>query len=61
MKFEFHDTLKVSKEAKFRNRYTQVPHLTQDTTKVSGKIQQNTAHRRAKMLAVFQQLTTRLH
>ena len=26
-----HDAVKVSKDAKIRNRYNQVPHLTQDT------------------------------
>ena len=29
---------KVSKEAKIRNRYNQVPHLTQDTTRESDRI-----------------------
>ena len=28
---------KVSKEAKIRNRYNQVPHMTQDTTRESDK------------------------
>ena len=30
-------TLKVSNEAKIRNQYNQVPHLTQDTTQESDK------------------------
>ena len=35
--------MEVSKEAKIRNRYNQVPHLTQDTTRESDKtIKQHT-------------------
>ena len=45
---------KVCKEAKIRNRYNQVPHLTQDTTWESDK---NT-HKRAKRPALSQQVTT---
>ena len=35
MALEAHDLIKVSKVAKIRNRYNQVPHLTQDT---NGKV-----------------------
>ena len=50
--------IKVSKVAKIRNRYNQVPHLTQDTTMDSDK---NTIiHERAKRLALSQQVTARL-
>ena len=42
----------VSKVAKIRNRYNQVPHLTQDT---NGKVtnSQKTPHTRAKRSALF--------
>ena len=33
-----HNLLKVSKGAKIRNRYNQVPHLTQDTNGESDKL-----------------------
>ena len=45
--------VKVRKKAKFRNRYNQVPHLTQETTWESGKAQENTTHKRAKGLAML--------
>ena len=48
---------KVSKGAKIRNRYNQVPHLTQDTN-VKVKNSQ-TPQTRAKRLALSQQVTTR--
>ena len=50
--------IKVSKGAKIRNRYNQVPHLTQDT---NGKVRnsQQTPQTRAKMSALFQQVTTK--
>ena len=47
--------LKVSKGAKIRNRYNQVPHLTQDT---NGKVtnSQQTPQTRAKRSALSQQV-----
>ena len=49
---------KVSKSAKIRNRYNQVPHLTQDT---NGKVtnSQQTPQTRAKRSALSQQVTTK--
>ena len=49
---------KVSKVAKIRNRYNQVPHLTQDT---NGKVtnSQKTSQTRAKRSALSQQVTTK--
>ena len=49
---------KVSKVAKIRNRYNQVPHLTQDT---NGKVtnSQKTPQTRAKRSALSQQVTTK--
>ena len=49
---------KVSKVAKIRNRYNQVPHLTQDT---NGKLSnsQKTPQTRAKRSALSQQVTTK--
>ena len=51
-------TMKVSKVAKIRNRYNQVPHLTQDT---NGKVtnSQKTPQTRAKRSALSQQVTTK--
>ena len=48
----------VSKGAKIRNRYNQVPHLTQDT---NGKVtnSQLTPQTRAKRSALSQQVTTK--
>ena len=48
--------IKVSKCAKIRNRYNQVPHLTQDT---NGKVtnSQQTPQTRAKRTALSQQVT----
>ena len=40
--------LKVSKEAKIRNQYNQVPHLIHDTTQESDKPQYNITHKKAK-------------
>ena len=50
--------MKVSKGAKIRNRYNQVPHLTQDT---NGKVtnSQHTPQTRAKRSALSQQVTTK--
>ena len=49
---------KVSKVAKIRNRYNQVPHLTQDTNwKVTNS--QKTPQTRAKRSALSQQVTTK--
>ena len=50
--------LKVSNGAKIRNRYNQVPHLTQDT---NGKVtnSQKTPQTRAKSSALSQQVTTK--
>ena len=52
------ELLKVSKGAKIRNRYNQVPHLTQDT---NGKVtnSQKTPQTRAKRSALSQQVTTK--
>ena len=52
------DLSKVSKVAKIRNRYNQVPHLTQDT---NGKVtnSQKTPQTRAKRSALSQQVTTK--
>ena len=49
---------KVSNGAKIRNRYNQVPHLTQDT---NGKVtnSQKTPQTRAKRSALSQQVTTK--
>ena len=49
---------KVSDGAKIRNRYNQVPHLTQDT---NGKVtnSQKTPQTRAKRSALSQQVTTK--
>ena len=51
-------TEEVSKVAKIRNRYNQVPHLTQDT---NGKVtnSQKTPQTRAKRSALSQQVTTK--
>ena len=48
----------VSKVAKIRNRYNQVPHLTQDT---NGKVtnSKKTPQTRAKRSALSQQVTTK--
>ena len=50
--------IEVSKGAKIRNRYNQVPHLTQDT---NGKVtnSQSTPQTRAKRSALSQQVTTK--
>ena len=50
--------IKVSKVAKIRKRYNQVPHLTQDT---NGKVtnSQKTPQTRAKRSALSQQVTTK--
>ena len=54
----FDRMVKVSKVAKIRNRYNQVPHLTQDT---NGKVtnSQKTPQTRAKRSALSQQVTTK--
>ena len=51
-------SVKVSNGAKIRNRYNQVPHLTQDT---NGKVtnSQKTPQTRAKRSALSQQVTTK--
>ena len=51
-------TIKVGNGAKIRNRYNQVPHLTQDT---NGKVtnSQKTPQTRAKRSALSQQVTTK--
>ena len=46
--------INVSKKAKIRNQYNQVPHLTQHTTWESDKIQENITHKRAKLTGHFQ-------
>ena len=50
--------MKVSKGAKIRNRYNQVPHLTQDT---NGKVtnSQLDTTKRGKRLALSQQVTSK--
>ena len=50
--------VKVSYGAKIRNRYNQVPHLTQDT---NGKVtnSKKTPQTRAKRSALSQQVTTK--
>ena len=50
--------VEVSNGAKIRNRYNQVPHLTQDT---NGKVtnSQKTPQTRAKRSALSQQVTTK--
>ena len=52
------EIMKVSNGAKIRNRYNQVPHLTQDT---NGKVtnSQKTPQTRAKRSALSQQVTTK--
>ena len=50
--------LKVSNGAKIRNRYNQVPHLTQDTNKKVTN-SQKTPQTRAKRSALSQQMTTK--
>ena len=56
--FYFDNMVKVNKSAKIRNRYNQVPHLTQDT---NGKVtnSQQTPQTRAKRSALSQQVTTK--
>ena len=51
-------SIKVSKVAKIRNRYNQVPHLTQDT---NGKVtnSQKTPQTRAERSALSQKVTTK--
>ena len=44
----FYGASKVSKKAKIRNQYNQVPHLTQDTTLESDKTQENITYKTAK-------------
>ena len=52
------DRKKISNGAKIRNRYNQVPHLTQDTNeKVTNS--QKTPQTRAKRSALSQQVTTK--
>ena len=52
-----HTCTQVSKNVTTRNRYNQVPHLTQDNT---WETQVNITHKRVKRLALSQQVTTRL-
>ena len=58
VRIKFPDYIKISKVAKIRNRYNQVPHLTQDT---NGKVtnSQKTPQTRAKRSALSQQVTTK--
>ena len=51
---------KVRKNAKIRNRFSQVPYLTQDTVWESDKTQQHATYRRAKKTALSQQVTIML-
>ena len=48
--------VKVSKGAKIRNRYNQVPHLTQDT---NGKVTNSQLDTTAESQALSQQVTTK--
>ena len=50
--------MKVSKGTKIRNRYNQVPQLTQDTNGTVTNSQLDTT-KRAKRLALSQQVTTK--
>ena len=56
--YDWQASAKVSNGAKIRNRYNQVPHLTQDT---NGKVtnSQKTPQTRAKRSALSQQVTTK--
>ena len=56
----FAHSTKVSKKANIRNWYNQVPHLTQDSNGKVTKTTENITHKKAKRLALFQQVTTRL-
>ena len=58
MQTQVNVTLQGNKVAKIRNRYNQVPHLTQDT---NGKVtnSQKTPQTRAKRSALSQQVTTK--
>ena len=51
--------IKVSKKAKIRNRYNQVPHPTQDNTWERDKKQENFINKQAKRSVLSQQVTTR--
>ena len=51
--------LKVIKNAKIRNKYNQVAHLTQDTIWESDKTQENIIHMRAKRSALSQHVRDR--
>ena len=57
-KYKQERSIQVSNGAKIRNRYNQVPHLTQDT---NGKVtnSQKTPQTRAKRSALSQQVTTK--
>ena len=49
------DSLHVKfRKSKIRNRYNQVPHLTQDTILQSDKTQENTTHKRTERLALYE-------
>ena len=52
--------LKVRNKAKIKNRYNQIPHLTQDTIWESEKTQENITYKEAKRSVLFQQVATRL-
>ena len=52
------EVLQISKGAKIRNRYNQVPHLTKDTNGKVTNTQLDTTTR-AKRSALSQQVTTR--
>ena len=53
--------IKVGKKANIRNRYNQVPDMTQDTVWESDNTQENITYRRAKKSSLSQQVTTRLN
>ena len=52
--------VKLGREAKIKNRYNQVTHLTRNAIWESDKTQENTTLKRAKRSAISQQVITRL-
>ena len=52
---------KLGTDAKTRNRFNQVPHLTNDTVWESDEYTNYITHRRAKKSALSQQVNTMLH
>ena len=58
--FSTRDHIKVRKKVKIRNRYNQVPRLTQNTTRESDKNTKKITYKSAKRPARLQQVITRL-